>query len=86
MNLHFHQTRGFRLIFTLSLILPSVSLMAGLRAERHSGGPRPIAAAEKLQRPGKGEGPLSGPLGAADVAREFVELAKPWRIAKEQKK
>jgi hypothetical protein len=35
---------------------------------------------------GKGEGPFSGPLGAADVAREFVELAKPWRTAKEQKK
>ncbi|HLW54079.1 MAG TPA: hypothetical protein VKW06_14675 [Candidatus Angelobacter sp.] len=30
---------------------------------------------------GKGEGPLSGPLGAADVAREFVELAKPWRTS-----
>jgi len=29
---------------------------------------------------GKGEGPFSGPLGAADVAREFVELAKPWRV------
>lgn len=35
---------------------------------------------------GKGEGPFSGPLGAADVARELVELAKPWRTAKEQKK
>ena len=35
---------------------------------------------------GKGEGPFSGPLGAADVARVFVELAKPWRTAKEQKK
>ncbi len=35
---------------------------------------------------GKGEGPFSGPLGAADVAREFVELAKPWRTANEQKK
>jgi hypothetical protein len=35
---------------------------------------------------GKGEGPFSGPLGAADVAREFVELAKPWRTLKEQKK
>ncbi|HET9837106.1 MAG TPA: hypothetical protein VFR84_02650 [Candidatus Angelobacter sp.] len=28
---------------------------------------------------GKGEGPLSGPLGAADVARRFVQAAKPWR-------
>ena len=35
---------------------------------------------------GKGEGPFSGPLGAADVARVFVEKAKPWRTAKEQKK
>jgi hypothetical protein len=35
---------------------------------------------------GKGEGPFSGPLGAADVAREFVESAKPWRGAKDQKK
>jgi hypothetical protein len=35
---------------------------------------------------GKGEGPFSGPLGAADVAREFVDLAKPWRTAGEQKK
>jgi hypothetical protein len=35
---------------------------------------------------GKGEGPFSGPLGAADVAREFVKLAKPWRTAQEQKK
>jgi hypothetical protein len=35
---------------------------------------------------GKGEGPFSGPLGAADVAREFVKAAKPWRVAKEQKK
>jgi hypothetical protein len=35
---------------------------------------------------GKGEGPFSGPLGAADVARVFVNLAKPWRSANEQKK
>ncbi|HEY6307466.1 MAG TPA: hypothetical protein VI488_13520, partial [Candidatus Angelobacter sp.] len=35
---------------------------------------------------GKGEGPFSGPLGAADVAREFVELAKPWRTPQPQKK
>ena len=28
---------------------------------------------------GKGEGPFSGPLGAADVARNLVILAKPWR-------
>ena len=32
---------------------------------------------------GKGEGPFSGPLGAADVARNFVNAAKTWR---EQKK
>ncbi len=31
---------------------------------------------------GKGEGPFSGPLGAADVARKFVNAAKPWREAK----
>lgn len=31
---------------------------------------------------GKGEGPFSGPLGAADVAYQFVELAKPYRAAK----
>ena len=35
---------------------------------------------------GKGEGPFSGPLGAADVAREFVKAAKPWRSSKEPKK
>jgi hypothetical protein len=35
---------------------------------------------------GKGEGPFSGPLGAADVARRFVDLAAPWRIATQQKK
>jgi hypothetical protein len=35
---------------------------------------------------GKGEGPFSGPLGAADVAREFVKVAKPWRTAKEPRK
>jgi hypothetical protein len=28
---------------------------------------------------GKGEGPFSGPLGAADVARNFVNAAKTWR-------
>jgi hypothetical protein len=28
---------------------------------------------------GKGEGPFYGPLGAADVARQFVKAAKPWR-------
>ena len=28
---------------------------------------------------GKGEGPFSGPLGAADVAYEFVRLARPYR-------
>jgi len=31
---------------------------------------------------GKGEGPFSGPLGAADVARQFVNAAKPWRETK----
>jgi len=31
---------------------------------------------------GKGEGPFSGPLGAADVARQFVKAAKPWREEK----
>jgi hypothetical protein len=31
---------------------------------------------------GKGEGPFSGPLGAADVARQFVNAAKPWREVK----
>jgi hypothetical protein len=31
---------------------------------------------------GKGEGPFSGPLGAADVARQFVNAAKPWREEK----
>jgi hypothetical protein len=31
---------------------------------------------------GKGEGPFSGPLGAADVARVFVNVAKPWREEK----
>ncbi|HXB19813.1 MAG TPA: hypothetical protein VNV88_00455 [Candidatus Solibacter sp.] len=28
---------------------------------------------------GKGEGPFSGPLGAADVAYQFVRLATPYR-------
>jgi len=32
---------------------------------------------------GKGEGPFSGPLGAADVARVFVNTTKPWRTAKQ---
>jgi hypothetical protein len=31
---------------------------------------------------GKGEGPFSGPLGAFDVARNFVNAAKPWREEK----
>ena len=31
---------------------------------------------------GKGEGPFSGPLGAADVARNLVKMAKPWREEK----
>jgi hypothetical protein len=31
---------------------------------------------------GKGEGPFSGPLGAADVARNLVNMAKPWREEK----
>ncbi len=31
---------------------------------------------------GKGEGPFSGPLGAADVARQFVNVTKPWREEK----
>lgn len=35
---------------------------------------------------GKGEGPFSGPLGAADVAKIFVNLAKPWRTAKQPTK
>ena len=34
---------------------------------------------------GKGEGPFSGPLGAADVARVFVNTAKPWREVKKEK-
>lgn len=33
---------------------------------------------------GKGEGPFSGPLGAADVARKFVNAAKPWREIKKK--
>jgi disulfide oxidoreductase YuzD len=33
---------------------------------------------------GKGEGPFSGPLGAADVARQFVNMAKPWREEKKK--
>ena len=35
---------------------------------------------------GKGEGPFSGPLGAADVARQFVKTVKEWREAKEKPK
>lgn len=35
---------------------------------------------------GKGEGPFSGPLGAADVARVFADLAKPWRTPAGDKK
>jgi hypothetical protein len=31
---------------------------------------------------GKGEGPFSGPLGAADVARQFVNAVKVWREEK----
>jgi hypothetical protein len=31
---------------------------------------------------GKGEGPLYGPLGATDAARQFVNAAKPWRETK----
>ncbi len=31
---------------------------------------------------GKGQGPFSGPLGAANVARQFVNAAKPWRETK----
>jgi len=31
---------------------------------------------------GKGEGPFSGPLGAADVARQFVNQVKAWREVK----
>jgi hypothetical protein len=31
---------------------------------------------------GKGEGPFSGPLGADDVARNLVNMAKPWREEK----
>jgi hypothetical protein len=34
---------------------------------------------------GKGVGPLSGPAGAASVAREFVKLAKRWRLQPENK-
>jgi hypothetical protein len=34
---------------------------------------------------GKGEGPFSGPLGAAEVARNFVNAAKPWREVKKAK-
>lgn len=34
---------------------------------------------------GKGEGPFSGPLGAWDVARQFVNAAKKWRTPPDQK-
>lgn len=34
---------------------------------------------------GKGEGPFSGPLGAADVARQFVNQVKAWREEKKAK-
>jgi hypothetical protein len=34
---------------------------------------------------GKGEGPFSGPLGAADVARQFVNAVKVWREEKKAK-
>ena len=34
---------------------------------------------------GKGEGPFSGPLGAADVARQFVNQIKAWREEKNAK-
>lgn len=34
---------------------------------------------------GKGEGPLSGPLGAWDVARQFTNATKKWRAVPEQK-
>ncbi len=35
---------------------------------------------------GKGQGPFSGPLGAADVARQFVNVAKAWRKPTQAKK
>jgi hypothetical protein len=35
---------------------------------------------------GQGEGPFSGPLGAASVAGEFVNLVKKYRTAKDAKK
>jgi hypothetical protein len=35
---------------------------------------------------GVGEGPLSGLAGATDVARVFVDLAKPYRLAPKEKK
>jgi hypothetical protein len=35
---------------------------------------------------GQGEGPFSGPLGAASVADEFVKLAKRYRTPAEKKK
>jgi hypothetical protein len=33
---------------------------------------------------GKGEGPFSGPLGASDVARQFVNAVKQWREEKKR--
>ena len=33
---------------------------------------------------GKGEGPFSGPLGAADVARQFINQVKGWREEKKE--
>jgi hypothetical protein len=35
---------------------------------------------------GKGQGPFSGPLGAADVARQFVNIASGWRKPAETRK
>ena len=34
---------------------------------------------------GKGVGPFSGIAGAASIASEFVSMAKPYRIASQQK-
>lgn len=34
---------------------------------------------------GKGVGVLSGPAGSADVARQFIKLAKPYRVPKKTK-
>lgn len=35
---------------------------------------------------GRGEGPFSGPLGAANVASQLTKLLKPYRIEKEKEK